>query len=316
MDRLDAMQVLLAVVDNGSLSAAGRKLNMSLPSVSRKVAELEGRIGARLLIRTARNIQLTDAGHNYVKVIRPLVSQLEDAERRASAEYDQPCGELNIALPGGASRLLAVPAILEFLEANPEISVHMIADERRVDLVEARVDVAVRLGELPDSSLYAVNVGQAVVSTVAAPEYLRRKGRPAHPSELSEHDAIMFEPLISGAWTYSVDGETFQSTPHCRVRANRTSICIEAAVRGYGLTRVARIAAEHELRAGTLTTVLDEFECASYPVHLIYVKQGALPLKVRAFIDWMAPRLRDKLKDLNALTGVNTGLQCPTMSNK
>lgn len=291
MDRIDALQVLLAVVDAGSLSGASRKLNSSLPSVSRKLADLEYRLGARLLIRTTRNIQLTDAGRDYVDVIRPIVAQLEEAERRASGEYDEPRGELNVALPGGASRLLAVPFILEFLDLNPEISISMIADERRIDLVEARVDVAIRLGELSDSSIYAVNVGDVIVSTVASPDYLQRRGRPTHPAELSEHEAIMFDPLISGAWTYAVDGKPFESSPQCRIRANRTSVCIEAATRGHGLTRVARIAAERELRSGTLTTVLEEFECASYPVHLVYVKQGLLPLKVRAFLDWMTPRL-------------------------
>lgn len=301
MDRLDAMQVLLAVVDAGSLSAGGRKLNVSLPSVSRRLAELEHRIGTRLLIRTTRNVQLTDAGRDYVDVIRPIVAQLEEAERRASGEYDEPRGELNITVPGASSRLLAVPLIFEFIDQHPEISLNLISEERIIDLIEERVDVGVRLGALADSSLYTVNCGDAVVSTVASPDYLERRGRPTHPAHLPDHDGILFGPLKPAGWTYSVDGEPFESWPRFRVRANRATVCVEAAVKGFGLTRIVRSGVERELRSGALTMVLEEFECQSLPVHLIYVKQGLLPLKVRVFLDWMTPRLRNKLKELNSI---------------
>lgn len=301
MDRLDAIQVLLAIVDEGSLSAGGRKLNVSLPSISRKLGELEQRLGTRLLIRTTRNIQLTDAGQDYVEAIRPVVAQLEEAERRASGEYDEPRGELKITIPGGASRGLALPLTLEFLNEHPKISLNVISDERVVDLIEQRVDVGIRLGGLEDSSLYAVNVGEVIVSTVASPDYLQRKGRPSHPQDLSEHDGVQFSSLRPTIWTYVVDGEPFESSPRFRVRANRASVLIEAAVRGFGLTRMARTAVEMELRSGALTTVLDEYEGASLPVHLIYVKQGLMPRKTRAFIDWMTPRLREKLAELNSI---------------
>jgi DNA-binding transcriptional LysR family regulator len=301
MDRLDAMQVLLAVVDGGSLSAGGRKLNVSLPSVSRRLAELEDRLGTRLLIRTTRNVQLTDAGRDYVEAVRPIVAQLEEADRRASGEYDRPRGQLTVTLPGGSSRSLAVPLILEFLEQHPEITINMISDERTIDLIDGRVDVGVRLGPLSDSSLFAVKVGDVLVSTVASPEYLARKGEPRHPEELAEHDGILFDPLVPAAWVYSVEGQPVEGRPRCRVRANRTSVCIEAALRGFGLTRVARTAAEGELRSGGLVAVLEEHECQLLPVHLVYVKQGLLPLKVRAFLDWMAPGLRKKVNELNSI---------------
>lgn len=301
MDRLDAIQVLLAVVDAGSLSAGGRKLNVSLPSVSRKLGELEQRLGARLLIRTTRSIQLTDAGRDYVDAIRPIVEQLDEAERRAAGEYDEPRGELNITVPGETSRQMAVPLILEFLDQHPEISLNIISDERIVDLIEERVDVGIRLGELADSSLYAVKVGEALVSTMASPDYLLRRGRPTHPTQLSDHDGILFGPLKPANWTYSDDGEPIECWPQVRVRANRLGTCIDAAVRGVGVTRMARSGAENELRSGALTTILDDFECSSIPIHLVYVKQGLLPLKVRAFIDWMTPRLRQKLQELNSI---------------
>ena len=304
MDRLDGMQVLLAVVDAGSLSAGGRKLNMSLPSVSRKMAELENRLGARLLIRTTRNIQLTDAGRDYVDAIRPIVAQLEEADRRAAGEYDQPRGELNITMPGLSSRLFSTQLIFEFLAEHPQVSLNLISEERVVDLVADRVDVGIRLGDLPDSSLCAVRCGDILISTVGSPDYLERRGRPSHPAELPDHDGILFAALKPTGWTYMVDGQPFESWPKCLVRSNRASVCIEAAVRGFGLARIARTGVDRELKSGGLKTVLDQYECASIPLHLVYVKQGLMPLKVRAFVDWMAPRIRDKLKEINAICQV------------
>ena len=302
MDRLDAMQVLLAVVDEGSLSAGGRKLNMSLPSVSRKMAELEGRLGTRLLIRTTRSIQLTAAGRDYVDTIRPIVAQLEEADRRAAGEYDEPRGELNVTLPGLSSRLFSTPLIFEFLAAHPQVSLNLISEERIVDLVTDRVDVGIRLGDLPDSSLSAVRCGDVLISTVASPDYLERRGRPTHPDELPDHDGILFAALKPTGWTYMVEGQLLERWPACRVRSNRASVCIEAAMRGFGLARIGRTGIDRELESGALKTVLDEYECVSLPLHLVYVKQGLMPVKVRSFIDWMAPRLRDKLKQINSIS--------------
>ena len=301
MDRLDAMQVLLAVVDAGSLSAGSRRLNVPLPSVSRKVAELEQRLGTRLLIRTSRNIQLTDAGRDYVDAVRQIVAQLHDAERRASGEYDQPRGELTITVPSEFGRLVAVPLAYEFLDEHPEISLNILALERHVDLVEERVDIGVRLGELADSSLYAVKVGELGVSTCASPAYVERRGRPAHPADLADHDGIQYRYPIAAAWTYSVNGKAFECMPRFRVHANTASTCVAAAVRGFGIARLFDFQIDNELRSGTLVRLLEDYEIGSAPAHLVYVKQGLSPLKVRAFIDWMTPRLRQRLKELREL---------------
>ena len=301
MDRLDALQVLLAVVDSGSLSGASRKLNASLPSISRKVGDLEQRLGTRLLVRTSRNVQLTDAGRDYVDTIRAIVADLDEADRRASGEYHAPRGELTVTVPGEFGRLVAVPLIYEFLEQHPEISVRILALERVVDLIEERVDVGVRLGPLTDSPLYAVKVGDAALATCASPEYLARKGTPLHPSELVAHDGISFGGLNSLAWSYSVDGQPFAASPQFRVNANTASACLEAAARGFGIARLFDFHVDSELRSGALVPVLGEFETVSLPVHLVYAKQGMLPLKVRAFLDWMTPRLRQRLKEIGRI---------------
>src|SRR4051812_13425299 len=190
MDRLDAMQVLLAVVDAGSLSAGSRKLNAPLPSVSRKVAELERHLGTRLLIRTSRNIQLTDAGRDYIDAARQIMTQIKEAELRASGEYETPRGELRITVPDEFGHRVVLPPAYEFLCEHPEITLDIVTSNSFVDLVEQQIDLGVRIGSLPDSSLYAVNVGVVRIMTCASPRYLERKGIPKTPDDLAAHDAI------------------------------------------------------------------------------------------------------------------------------
>src|SRR5262249_15121385 len=168
MDRLDAMQVLLAVVDAGSLSAGGRKLNVPLTSVSRKVAELERHLGTQLLIRTGRNIQLTDAGRDYIDAVRQIVGQLKDADSRASGDYEIPRGELRLTVTQEFGRHVVLPLAYEFLREHPEITLDIISTNWFVDLMEEDIDVGVRIGHLPDSSLMAVKVGTIQILTCAS----------------------------------------------------------------------------------------------------------------------------------------------------
>ena len=299
MDRLDAMQVLLAVVDAGSLSAGSRALRAPLPSVSRKVAELERHLGTRLLIRTSRNIQLTDAGRDYVEAARQIIAQLKDAELRASGEYDRPRGELTITAMIEFGRLVVMPLAARFLQAHPEITLNMLALDRVVNLVDEHVDIGVRLGELADSSLYAAKVGEINFVTCASPGYLDRKGRPAIPGDLSNHDAVAFT-TSPDAWTYLRDGQTFEGKPNVRLQANAASGALAAAVEGVGITRLPNYQVANEVRSGALVPILSDYGGRAIPVHTVYVRQGLLPLKVRAFLDWMTPRLRDHLKELAA----------------
>jgi len=157
MDRLDAMQVLLAVVDEGSLSAGSRKLNAPLPSVSRKVAELERHLGTRLLIRTSRNIQLTDAGRDYVDAVRQIMGDIKEAELRASGEYEVPRGELRITVTLEFGRMLVLPLAYEFLREHPEITLDVVSANRFLDLIEKHIDVGIRIGPLAD----AIQIGRA-----------------------------------------------------------------------------------------------------------------------------------------------------------
>ncbi|PSJ62796.1 LysR family transcriptional regulator [Pseudaminobacter soli (ex Li et al. 2025)] len=300
MDRLDAMQVLLAVVDAGSLSAASRKLNAPLPSVSRKVAELERHLGTRLLVRTSRNVQLTDAGRDYVDAARQIIAQIEDAELRASGEYHTPRGVLTITVPITFGQDYVLPFAYDFLREHPEITLNVISLDRVVNLVDEHVDVGVRLGELADSSFYAVKVGDFDFVTCASPEYLARKGRPSSPEELVNHDGAVFGQITEPGWIYQQDSLRLEAKPNIRVRANTATATVTAATRGVGIIRIPRYQVAKELRSGALVAILDDYGSPSFPAHLVYVRQGLLPLKVRVFIDWMAPRLKRALNDLAA----------------
>src|SRR5688500_16149547 len=178
MDRLDAMRVFLAVVDAGSLSAASRKLRTPLPSVSRKMAELERFLGTNLLIRTSRSIELTDAGRDYLEAARRILADLDEAERRASGEYQTPRGELTVTMPVEFGTRYVMPLAMDFMEEHPEVTLKLVASDRVVHLVDEQVDVAIRLGQLADSALFAVKVGDFSLLTCATPGYLALHGTP------------------------------------------------------------------------------------------------------------------------------------------
>lgn len=291
MDRFDAMRVFLAVVDAGSLSAGSRKLNVPLPSVSRKVADLERHLKASLLVRTSRRVMLTDAGRDYVDAARRILADLEEAERRAAGEYLIPRGELAITMPLEFGARYVLPIALEFMEQHPEITLKLLSSDQMVDMVQEHVDVAVRLGSLQDSALYAARTGEFRLLTCASPDYLARHGKPQDPRELSAHDGVLFgrEPTF---WTFAVDDSETVCPPRGRVIVDNAASNVAAALGGAGVARVFDYQVREELRSGALVAILRAFDGPPRPIHLVYPRQGLLPLKVRAFIDWAAPRLR------------------------
>jgi DNA-binding transcriptional LysR family regulator len=292
MDRLDAMRVLLAVVDAGSLSAGSKRLNAPLPSVSRKVAELERLLGASLIIRTSRNLQLTDAGRDYVEAARKIIADMEEAERRASGEYQRPRGMLTITMPVEFGNRYVLPIALGFLAEHPEVSLNMLSLDRTVHLVSEQVDIAIRLGALADSSLYAVKVAEFRILTCASPDYLKRCGFPQHPGDLADHDGIIFNSRTF-FWTFDIDGRPFEVVPRRRIEVNTAANCVAAAVGGAGIARLFDYQIPDELVSGALVPVLGDYAGAPQPIHIVYPRQGFLALKVRSFIDWTLPRLRE-----------------------
>jgi DNA-binding transcriptional LysR family regulator len=296
MDRLESMSTLIAAVEAGSLSAASRKLGMPLATVSRKVSELEAYLGTRLVNRTSRRLTLTDAGRSYVAACQRILEDIGEAERAAAGEYVAPRGSLIITAPIVFGRLHVLPVAIEFLKTYPDIGVRVALADRVVNLHEEDIDLAVRIGELPDSSLVATRVGSIRRVVCGSPAYFAQRGTPRSPDELSIHDCITFDGLTSPeVWKFAVGRSAVSVAIHSRLIVNTAEAAIDAAVAAVGVTRVLSYQVASALRAGTLVLALRKFEPAPWPVSLVYPGQGLLPLKLRAFLDFAAPRLRARL---------------------
>jgi DNA-binding transcriptional LysR family regulator len=293
MDRLDAMATLLAAVEGGSLSAASRKLGMPLATVSRKVSDLEAHLRTKLVNRTSRQLTLTDAGRSYAAACKRILEEVGEAERAATGEYSVPRGDLTISASIVFGRLHVLPLTADFLKAYPDINIRLVLTDRIINMAEEHVDLAVRIGSLPDSSLMATRVGSIRRVICASPAYLSERGTPRTPAALSAHDCVTFEGLTApDVWGFP--GET-KVRVKSRLSVNTAEAAIDAAAASIGVTRVLSYQAAAPVRAGALDIVLIEFEPEPLPVHLVYSGQGLLPLKIRAFLDFAGPRLKQRL---------------------
>jgi DNA-binding transcriptional LysR family regulator len=298
VDRLEAMSLLVTAAETGSLSAAGRKLGVPLPTVSRKVSDLEAHMKTRLLIRSSRKLTLTDAGAAYVAACKRILEQVSDAERAASGEYSAPRGDLVVTAPVVFGRLHVLPVVTAFLSRYPEINVRLLLSDRNVHLIDDHIDLAVRIGALADSSLVATGVGSVRRVVCGSPAYFARHGTPNTPADLAAFDCITFDGLSPAAsWSFAApDRKTQLSIPiRSRLSVNTAEAAIDAAIAGAGVTRVlsyqvARAVAERQLRI-----VLADHEREPLPINLVHVGRGVLPRKIRAFLDFAAPRLRERL---------------------
>lgn len=292
MDRFEAMSMLLAVVEAGSLSGAGRVQRVPLATVSRRISDLESHLGARLLVRTNRRIGLTDAGEAFVAASRRILDDLAEAERTATGEYASPMGDLVITAPIVFGRLHLLPVITEFLRLYPRIRVRLTLADRLLHLTEDHVDLALRIGKLPDSSLMAIRLGDIRRVVCASPAYLAERGSPGTPADLAAHNIVAFSGLDGERWGFFTDGRDQQVAIRPRLAVNTAEAAIDAARDGLGLTRVLSYQIAAAERAGELVRVLDDHAPPPVPVHLVYSAQGALPQKLRAFLDHATPRLR------------------------
>lgn len=297
MDRLEAMSLLLTAVAAGSLSAASRRLGTPLATVSRKIAELEAHLNTRLLIRSSRKLTLTDAGQSYVVACKRILEQVSDAERAAAGEYRSPRGDLVITAPIVLGRLHALPVIEEFLAAYPEINIRLILSDRIAHLIDDHIDLALRIGELPDSSMLAQRVGTVRRVICASPAYLAAHGTPKTPAELSALDCITFDSITpSTYWSFAGrKGGKEQAVPiRSRLSVNTAEAAIDAATSGLGVTCVLSYQIARAVAAGELRIILSAFESSPLPVSLLHAHagQGGLPRKLQAFVDFSVPRLR------------------------
>jgi DNA-binding transcriptional LysR family regulator len=296
MDRLDAMSIFVAAVDAGSFSAASRKLGVPLPTVSRKVSELESHLKTRLLVRTTRKLSLTDAGVTYLGACKRILDDVGNAERTAAGEYAAPRGELVLTAPIVFGRLHVLPIVCDFLARFPEINVRLVLSDKNIPLVDDQVDVAVRIGALPDSSLVATRVGSVTHVVCASPEFLAAHGTPRTPEDLMRIPCVTFDAVASGAaWTFASPAQARGVDVRVRLAVNTAEAAIDAAIAGVGIVRVLSYQAAHAVERGELRLVLRKFEPDPLPVNLLHTGQGHLPLKLRSFVDFAAPRLRKVL---------------------
>lgn len=298
MDRLEAMSILLTAVEAGSLSAAGRRLGIPLATVSRKVSELEAHLGTRIFNRTSRQLTPTDAGLAYVAACRRILDDVDEAERMASGEFRAPKGDLVVTAPIAFGRLHLLPVVVDFLRTYPEIDIRLVMADRWVDLLEDPVDVALRIGVLSDSGLVAIRLGTVRHVVCASPAYLAERGTPRTLDDLREHACVTFQGLATaGQWAFS-EGSL---TPRTRLVVDTAEAAIDAAVAGVGITRVLCYQAAAAVRAGTLKVILEDIEPPALPVSLVHTGERLLPLKLRAFLDFAAPRVKAHLAEATCI---------------
>jgi DNA-binding transcriptional LysR family regulator len=292
MDRYHAMRVFVRIADTGGFAEAARQLHLSPPAVTRAVAALEDAIGARLLIRTTRSVKLTEAGQRYVEDCRRILAAIDEAEASAAGTFAKPTGVLTVTASVLFGQIYIMPIITEFLDLYPEVTGRMLFLDRVTNLVEEGIDVAIRIGHLPDSSYNAVKVGSVKRVICGSPRYFERHGIPGHPSDLQQH-RIVAATSASGSveWRFCKGGKLpVQLRP--ALFCNSNDAVISAACSGWGLTRVHSYQVEPSLIDGRLQTVLEDFEQEPLPIHIVHPEGRNASAKVRAFVDFAASKLR------------------------
>jgi DNA-binding transcriptional LysR family regulator len=296
MDRIDAMRIFVTALDEGSLAGASRALKRSPASISRAIAFLETQVGVELLHRTTRSMRLSDAGARYAEACRRILAELEEADLAVSSERAAPRGILTISAPPVAGDDVLRPIIEKFLAVHPAVSIRLVLVDRPVNLIDEGVDVAFRIAQLPDSSLIATRIGGDIRRVVvAAPAYLAAHGPIREPSDLAHHQIIAFT-------NFGLDSWTFAPTPSSRVprsvrfaprlSVNTVPAALGSAIAGVGVTRLYSYHVAHAVREGRLEVLLSNAEFPALPVHLLTPPGHLLVPKVRAFVDFAAPRLR------------------------
>lgn len=286
MDRIEAMQAFVTVADLQGFAPAARKLGLSPSGVTRLIAALEDRLGARLLQRTTRSLTLTDTGARYLERARQILSDVEEAESAAEGERTRPGGRLAVSAPNGFGRLHVSPVMTAYLKRYPDVSADLRLSDRMINLVEEGVDLAVRIGHLPDSTLVARHVGEMRRIVVASKDYLKRRGEPKTPEAIATHDTIHFGAMTAAPdWRFAAEGREIRVSSTPRFTSNSADAAIQYAEAGGGLTRVLAYQAADSLKAGRLRIVLAEFEQPALPIHIVYPTSRLLSAKVRTFID-------------------------------
>ena len=293
MDRLQTMEVFVAVAEERGFAKAARRLQMSPPAVTRAVATLEARLGCRLLHRTTRSLRLSAAGQRYLTDCTRILGELQEAERHAAGLHAQPRGLVSITASVMFGRIMLAPLLHGVLDRYPEISISALFVDRVTHMMDEGIDVAVRIADLADSTLSASRVGSVRRVLCAAPDYLSAHGRPKVPSDLDRHELIDFSAMtMGGEWNFQRQGKPMIYRPQSRFILNTADVAISAALAGHGMTRVLSYMVAPLVRSGQLQVLLEEFEPPAVPIHIVHKETGRTSAKVRAVVDYLVEGLR------------------------
>ncbi len=296
MNKLKAMAIFVKIVDSGSLNSAAEKLSLSQSSVVRALAALEKELGVQLLYRTTRRLTLTEEGRDYCQRCRQILLEVEDAENALTQRQITPSGKIRITAPITFGRLHLGPVIQEFLLAFPETEVELLLLDRVVDLIEEGMDIALRIGALPDSTLIAKPIGNVQYKVCASPEYIEQAGIPPSPTELYQHQCIRLTAIKSHAtWSFKETGKIHKISVSGSFKTNHIEAALDACAQGLGYGQFLSYQVDKMISDGRLVSVLESFETTPSPVNLVYPYSRLLSSRSRHFIEWAAPRLSARL---------------------
>jgi DNA-binding transcriptional LysR family regulator len=289
MDRFEEMQTFVRVVDSGSLSATAERMNIAKSAVSRRLAELESRLGVQLLHRTTRRISLTESGRHYYQRAKRLLAELEDAEQSVSSEHATLRGTLRIAAPLSFGIRHLAPLLNQFMQLHPALNIDLNLDDRNVNLLEEGVDLAIRIGLLADSTLVARRLAPIKLIICASPDYLAEHGEPQHPDELKNHIALNYSNLPENQlWQFTLpDGNQLGIRMPVRYRANNGDVLLQAAIDGLGILISPDFICHDAIMQRRLKPILARYPQNDVNVYAIYPVQRHLPQRVRAVIDFL-----------------------------
>jgi len=308
MDKFADMKAFTAVVDAGSFSMAGERLGIAKSVVSRRISQLERRLGSRLLHRTTRRLALTDTGKNFYQRAVQILADLDDAEQSVTEETIELRGTLKLAAPLSFGLTHLSDAITDFLNEHPAIELNLDLNDRNINLVEEGFDMAVRIGELQDSTLVARRLGTVRIMTCASRAYLERHGEPAHPDELHQHIGLQYSNIsYKQQWRYQTPaGKMIHAQPRIRIRANNGNALATAACAGLGITRSPAFILGSYVKQGSLVTILNEYQGAAVGIHAVYPPGRLIPRRIQVFSDFLSGRYGEHpCRDAGLVAGVS-----------
>jgi len=293
MDRFHLMSVFVAVAEEQGFAAAARRLRMSPPAVTRAIAALEQRLGVKLLNRTTRYVRTTDAGQRYLEDARRIMAEVDMADDTAAGINAEPRGHLTVTAPALFGRMFVIPGIVEYQQQYPDTEVSAVFLDRIVNMLEEGIDVGIRIGELPDSSLRALRVGSVRRILCATPDYLRQHGEPENLEQLTQHTLITSSAGNSPPdWSFIDKNKSQLLRIQPRLRVTTNDAALEAALQNFGITRLLSYQAAAKIAEGKLKIIMETFEPSPWPVHIMHREGRYASAKIRAFVDLLARRLR------------------------